>query len=195
MFSRTFILFLWAVFVSFVHSQCPDGGQIFEWGISAAGRNVIVNRHNDYRRMIMNGQVPGQPRGKNIQMLSFDERLAQEGRKVSRTCKMQHIIASDSRWSWVGQNVYISWSSRNVGGQDWEAAAASWFNEYRNFRYPFGSNGGVTGHYTQVIWARSNKLGCDFIRYFDRSKNMYAKLYTCNYGPGQYSNQAPYELA
>ncbi|XP_065169852.1 venom allergen 5.01-like [Atheta coriaria] len=148
--------------------------------------------------MILNGTVPNQPRGKNIHMVSFDDNLAWEGRKVSENCVMNHVIASDDRWSWVGQNLYISWSSAPSDGQDWAAACRSWYNEHENFIYPNQSNGGVTGHYTQLIWGKSELVGCDFISFYNTTQPSYpyAKLYTCNYGPGgNYNNEAPYERA
>ncbi|XP_065159087.1 venom allergen 5-like [Atheta coriaria] len=148
--------------------------------------------------MILDGKVPNQPRGKNIKLIEgFDSNLSNEGRKVSQMCKMNHITASDNRWNWVGQNLYISWSSANNAGQNWTAAVDSWYKENKDFIYPDKSTG-VTGHYTQVIWHDSNTLGCDFIQFYDKSKPQYpyAKLYTCNYGPGgNYVGEAPYQLA
>ncbi|XP_017783674.1 PREDICTED: cysteine-rich venom protein LIO1-like [Nicrophorus vespilloides] len=54
----------------------------------------------------------------------------------------------------------------------------------------------MTGHYTQVVWADSKSVGCDFIYFYDvdQPQYPYAKLYTCNYGPGgNVGGQVPYE--
>jgi hypothetical protein len=40
-----------------------------------------------------------------------------------------------------------------------------------------------TGHYTQVVWADTYKVGCGFTA-FRGSNGWYSKLYVCNYGPG-----------
>ena len=38
-----------------------------------------------------------------------------------------------------------------------------------------------TGHYTQVVWADTDKVGCGATSY--RDGKWFATLYTCNYGP------------
>jgi len=40
-----------------------------------------------------------------------------------------------------------------------------------------------TGHYTQVVWANTYKVGCGFTAY-EGSDGWYNKYYVCNYGPG-----------
>ena len=40
----------------------------------------------------------------------------------------------------------------------------------------------TTGHYTQVVWADTYKVGCGFSQYKQNDFNM--GLYVCNYGPG-----------
>jgi len=39
----------------------------------------------------------------------------------------------------------------------------------------------ATGHYTQVVWADTYKVGCGFTAYTD-SAGWYWKFYVCNYG-------------
>jgi len=39
-----------------------------------------------------------------------------------------------------------------------------------------------TGHYTQVVWAETYKVGCGFKAY--QASDGYKKFYVCNYGPG-----------
>jgi hypothetical protein len=40
-----------------------------------------------------------------------------------------------------------------------------------------------TGHYTQVVWADTYKVGCGFTAY-QASNGWYNKYYVCNYGLG-----------
>ena len=48
-----------------------------------------------------------------------------------------------------------------------------------NFFNRFALN---TGHYTQVVWADTYKVGCGFTAY-KASNGWYDKYYVCNYGP------------
>lgn len=40
----------------------------------------------------------------------------------------------------------------------------------------------VTGHYSQVIWADTNRVGCGFTSYRENG-TLETNLYVCNYGP------------
>ncbi|XP_066912246.1 Golgi-associated plant pathogenesis-related protein 1-like [Clytia hemisphaerica] len=57
----------------------------------------------------------------------------------------------------IGENLY--WSSSRIRTP--EDAVASWYNEIKNYNFrTSASNGGVIGHFTQLVWQRSNILGC-----------------------------------
>lgn len=38
-------------------------------GVSQAEKKAIVNKHNEVRKLIANGKVPGQPRGVNLKRM------------------------------------------------------------------------------------------------------------------------------
>ena len=42
-----------------------------------------------------------------------------------------------------------------------ERAVASWYSEVKDFTYPSGTTGGTVDHYTQVVWAKSTRIGCE----------------------------------
>lgn len=111
---------------------------------------AAVNEHNRYRKMILNGRVNGQPRGKNIPMLTHDNNLAYGAQEVVKSCELRHKEQQDRRFSiGVGQNLYISWSSVQNTTMDWHEAVKSWFDEHRNYRYSNASGNAL--HYSQVI--------------------------------------------
>ena len=93
------------------------------------------------------------------------------------------IILSLSRFG-VGQNLYIYKQSTAGADNDWERAVADWYGEVRDFSsdniepFKFSSN---TGHYTQVVWAESDRVGCGVTTYKDGP--WFTSLYVCNYGP------------
>ncbi|KAB1208616.1 Pathogenesis-related protein 1 [Morella rubra] len=83
-----------------------------------------------------------------------------------------------------GEN--IAWSSGDMSGTD---AVNMWVNEKSNYDYNSNScTGGECGHYTQVIWKNSVRLGCAKVRC-----NSGGTFIGCNYDPpGNYDGQRPY---
>ncbi|XP_017783645.1 PREDICTED: venom allergen 5-like [Nicrophorus vespilloides] len=195
MFGPVFIAALVAIAAS---ENCPSGGEIFARGITEEGKIQVIKAHNDYRLEIANGRLANQPRAVNMKKMVYDQGIGEKGKVVSDSCTMHHIIAEDDRFNWIGQNLYMMRSSeKDDEGQDWNRAVASWFIENKDFTYPnITAENKVTGHYTQVAWADSKNVGCDYIYFYDNTTPItpYSKLYTCNYGPGgNYIGVAPYE--
>ncbi|XP_019866641.1 ancylostoma secreted protein [Aethina tumida] len=184
--------FVFAALLSVTNGVCPHG--ILKKGVSAEDQKVIVNLHNDIRKMIANGQVKNQPRGVNLKRMSWDDCLAKEAQRIAEKCEFAHAKASCSGYSWIGQNLYISYSTADTGSAShWKDAINSWFDEHKVYKFgsPFSSN---TGHYTQLVWADTNKVGCGFAYYMKDGGYKYQKLYVCNYGPGgNWVGQAPYK--
>ena len=96
-----------------------------------------------------------------------------------RDCKLVH---SGGRY---GEN--IAWGSADLSGT---AAVRMWVDEKAN--YDYASNtcapGKVCGHYTQVVWRNSVRLGCAKVRC-----NNGGTFIGCNYDPpGNFNGQKPY---
>ena len=68
-----------------------------------------------------------------------------------------------------------SWSSQEGGDWGLSKKTQAWYDEVKDFPAAnvgaFSSAGatGVIGHYTQVVWAESQKVGCGVIYYKDTS--------------------------
>ncbi|GLJ26848.1 hypothetical protein SUGI_0524580 [Cryptomeria japonica] len=95
-------------------------------------------------------------------------------------CAMQH---SNGQY---GENLF--WGR----GMEYTPADAVslWVNEKINYDYNSNScaQGKVCGHYTQVVWRNSQKLGCARVKC-----NNGAIFITCNYDPrGNYIGMKPY---
>nr|KAG5704926.1 hypothetical protein BaRGS_003909 [Batillaria attramentaria] len=84
---------------------------------------------------------------------------------------------------YVGQN-------GGFGYPTYAGAVMGWYNEVNNFEYGTGSTGGVVGHYTEVVTARTQRIGCGQA---DCTGYPYTKYYFCNYAYGQYSTTKPYQ--
>lgn len=83
-----------------------------------------------------------------------------------------------------GEN--LAWSS---GDMSVASAVKMWVDEKRFYNYQSNSCvGGVCGHYTQVVWRKSVRLGCARLRC-----NTGGTFIICNYDPpGNYAGQRPY---
>ncbi|PNF13786.1 hypothetical protein B7P43_G12434 [Cryptotermes secundus] len=172
-------------------SKC---GQPIHSGVTSnSDKQKIVDAHNNLRRKVAKGQEtqgkPGpQPSAANMKKISWDNELATVAQRWADQCSFGHDACRNVGRFYVGQNVYQSstkGSSPN-GQQDWQSAVQAWYNEVKDFSKnsvsPFKYSSGA-GHYSQVVWATSDKIGCGFTAYAG-SDGWYNKMYVCNYGPG-----------
>ncbi|XP_015839309.1 venom allergen 3-like isoform X1 [Tribolium castaneum] len=187
-----FALIVFAIF-SLTIARADDCGEIFVKGLTDEEKQFIVNKHNEIRSWVMDGKVPGQPKGKNLNVLVWDDYLGTEAQKISDTCVFQHVPVQDDRF-YVGQNL-AGWGGEGpVNDTRLEASIMSWYNEYPKFIYP--DNFSNAAHYTQVIWDTTQYIGCGYTYYRKSPNDAYSKLFVCNYGPGgNIVGVAPYEKA
>ncbi|KAF4359741.1 hypothetical protein CsatB_013577 [Cannabis sativa] len=96
-------------------------------------------------------------------------------------CALQHSNGP------FGENIF--WGS----GRGWTPvqAASAWIDERKWYRY--GSNscarGQICGHYTQIVWRKTRKIGCARVDCFG-GKGVFM---ICNYDPpGNYYGERPY---
>ena len=83
----------------------------------------------------------------------------------------------------VGQNLYQSFNTRPGDlSQEWTQAVDSWYREISVYPGPVESFtfSQETGHYTQMVWASTTRLGCGMSE-FSRGRFV-ARLLVCNYG-------------
>jgi pathogenesis-related protein 1 len=88
---------------------------------------------------------------------------------------------------YVGENIYAS-----TGTASAHDAVTSWAGESANYSYANNTcaTNQVCGHYTQVVWRTTQKVGCAI----GNCKNLkYSSTIVCDYGPGgNINNQRPY---
>ncbi|XP_068446822.1 serotriflin-like [Clinocottus analis] len=104
--------------------------------------------------------------------------IAANAQRWANTCSMKHSTDSSRAMSNVkcGENLKMS-SHPNT----WSNAVQDWYDEVKDFRFGVGStNGNKVGHYTQVVWYRSNEVGCG-VAYCPNSEYKY--FYVCQYCP------------
>jgi len=161
-------------------------GRPYSRGLTLTEKRQVLDYHNKLRSAVATG-LTSQPSASDMLELEWDEELSWLAQAHADTCKFRHDCNQCrrlSRWR-VGQNLYQSYSSRPAAN-DWQAAMDSWFwSEISLFpvssvyRYQFSH---VTGHYSQLVWATTSRLGCGLTEY--RLGAWRAKYYVCNYGQG-----------
>uniref|UniRef100_A0A8C4QNH2 SCP domain-containing protein n=1 Tax=Eptatretus burgeri TaxID=7764 RepID=A0A8C4QNH2_EPTBU len=104
----------------------------------------------------------------------------------SKKCTILH---NDGRsvhpvFKYVGENIFAGGKST----YNFPTAVNVWFNEQKHYNYNSDScdPGKVCGHYTQVVWAKTYRVGCAR-NYCPNGINNFVPSGTvivCNYGPG-----------
>lgn len=180
-----------ASLVALVLAECPNG--LIEQGVSECDQKAIVQSHNLWRQAIANGEY-GQPKGVNLKIMKWNDTLAAAAEDWAEKCVYEHNDAKGTPWDAVGQNLAMTMSSdQDNRGADFGIAVKMWFDEVKDYTYPDDSASN-TGHYTQVVWAESEYVGCGYAYYLSEDK-WYSKYYVCNYGPaGNWQGEAPYKI-
>lgn len=117
-----------------------------------------------------------------VPALQWSDQLAGVAQKWADTLLKQHRFAhsTDSRY---GENLF-----------DITGAAAKpsvvvkhWASESQNYNYQLNTCSGVCGHYTQIVWRNTSRVGCAVARGDGR------EVWVCNYDPpGNWIGERPY---
>ncbi|KAG7508667.1 cysteine-rich venom protein-like [Solea senegalensis] len=149
---------------------------------TSSEQSEIVNKHNSLRRGVS-------PTASNMLKMNWNNEAANNAQRWANGCSMNHSPDSHRviSTSGCGENLYMS-SVKN----SWSSAIQSWYDEVKDWRYGYGSiNGRVVGHFTQIVWYRSNQIGCA-MAYCPNSRYKY--FYVCHYcPPGNYQYTHPYK--
>ncbi|KAL1444609.1 hypothetical protein MTO96_029712 [Rhipicephalus appendiculatus] len=170
---------------------------IMSWGLTEAERKSFVDVHNKYRSMVARGMVPPLPPASDMRKLRWDDGLAEVAEALAKQCHFRHDSGRHRltvKFRHTGQNLAAFWKSNGDTngssswvGNDVEKAVKSWFVEYRH--YPpaavtkFSENAvGPVGHFTQLVWANTEFVGCGAARFRKKDgRGGATNLYVCNY--------------
>jgi uncharacterized protein YkwD len=82
-----------------------------------------------------------------------------------------------------GENLF---GASPAGGATTAAVVESWYGEVAQYNFARPGFGMDTGHFTQVVWRGTTRLGCGVARCAD------SEVWVCNYdGPGNVEGQFP----
>ncbi|XP_076848997.1 glioma pathogenesis-related protein 1b isoform X1 [Brachyhypopomus gauderio] len=141
-----------------------------------------VQAHNVHRSR-------ANPPAANMRMMSWDDTLARGAQSWARHCKASHnpLLQQVGRvhpeFRRVGENIWLGspYSAFTV-----ESAIHTWNKEGADYTHQNQSCARVCGHYTQLMWATSYRLGCAVhvcsggIDNF--STNPESTIFVCDYG-------------
>lgn len=149
------------------------------------GRETIITcAHNVVRRTV--APPPAAP----LQPVRYDKVLAEVAQRWANKCTFAHSATGGL----VGENIHVSSNFE----QPVEEAVISWAaeSEFYNLGKNACRRGEACGHYTQLVWAGTDRVGCGFaICQTDAAgKISYAfRNIVCNYAPpGNYVGELPY---
>jgi len=184
------------------HTMCKYPGPSAECAakttgkaFTPAGKKLILDKHNELRRKVAKGEeteVNAQPKASNMREMVWSDELAAIAQRWADQCEFGHDANRKKLdGTYVGQNAYMSSSSRESDLDaimaKMDGAAKAWYSEVTEYSFnptdikPF-KFGYQTGHYTQVVWAESEELGCGQVMFKDG--DWYKNIVVCNYAKG-----------
>ncbi|XP_013188780.2 cysteine-rich venom protein TEL1-like [Amyelois transitella] len=152
-------------------------------------RRKIVLYHNFFRTKV-------RPSASNMLLMSWHPVAARLAQKYADKCIfLKHNDPSENavpNLGNCGQNLFVS-----LQKTPWFFALKNWFLEYKKFKYGYPIRDlHAVGHYTQMAWATSHKVGCGVAHCSGGPWGSFYN-YVCHYCPaGNFETitQYPYKI-
>ncbi|XP_069483782.1 GLIPR1-like protein 1 [Ambystoma mexicanum] len=147
----------------------------------------IVDAHNQYRSAVT-------PKASDMLRMTWDPALALTAKGWSQQCIFDHNPdlqkpgKAHPTFNPVGENIWLGGPSTTV------SPTKPWYDEVKDYTYATHTCSGVCGHYTQVVWASSYKVGCaaTVCETIKKSTMKNMMILVCNYAPAGNYPQRPY---
>ncbi|XP_075932134.1 GLIPR1-like protein 1 [Anarhichas minor] len=152
-----------------------------------------VRGHNDARSSVS-------PPANDMLYMTWDEGLAITARAWARHCVFEHnTYLKDVRrmhptFTSVGENL---WAAYPPSSFDVLKAIKHWVDEKQDYNYNSNNCTNICGHYTQVVWGSSYKVGCaaqlcpNGVTSFTSREGV---IFVCNYATaGNVNRRRPYK--
>ncbi|XP_062974992.1 peptidase inhibitor 16 [Elgaria multicarinata webbii] len=152
------------------------------WSFTEKDKKLIVDRHNWFRSQVS-------PPAADMLKLSWDPELEAFAKDYAEKCAWKHNEERGQR----GENLLAT-----SGDLDLENAVEEWYkeNQYYNMTTLTCEEDQMCGHYTQVVWATSERVGCGtvFCETLHLTNDTDMNLLVCNYEPpGNVIGHKPYK--
>lgn len=167
--------------------------------LTAAEIAGVLADHNQVRSNVT-------PTAANMTRLEWDPALAAVAQNWANRCSWAHnpgattaYAALSSNTGGVGENIFVTTVTRASALTGANSALTDWAAERTS--YNFAANtcapGQQCGHYTQIVWARTLRVGCAITQCATMTglppQFNNAQFFVCNYNPaGNFVGQRPY---
>jgi len=141
-------------------------------------QDEALKAHNDYRAK------------HGVELLKLDKKLCSYAKdwaaKLAKTDSFEHRQNQE-----LGENLFCSWSSNAKAKCPGSKPVDSWYSEIKKYEFGKEPTSMGTGHFTQVVWKTTKKMGIAKAR-----TNSGKIIVVANYEPagnwiGQYSANVP----
>lgn len=177
-------------------------------GLSPQQQRLALQKHNELRARVARGDTPGQPPAADMKRLEWDDDLAAVAQQWADQCRYEHNERRSEQLEAriqteepdVGENLFAFVGT--MQGPSVDDAIQQWFDEHELYTFPNAATA-ATGHYTQLVWADTTRVGCGYARCDDLAaapfRDMPARaegfLLVCDYAPaGNWVGQDPYTV-
>lgn len=129
---------------------------------------TAINRHNKYRNLHQSGN------------LIWNSSIANKAQTWTNNCIFGHDPSTK-----YGENIYATWGSFSNNTDFIKNAIDLWYSEVKYYNYSKPGFSSKTGHFTQVVWKNTKRLGCGVKKCKDGMV-----IISCQYDPvGNYIGQ------
>lgn len=157
---------------------------------------AILDYHNQVRSKVF-------PPAANMEYMVWDDSLAKSAEAWAATCIWDHGPPYLMRF--LGQNLSV----RTGRYQSILQLVKPWYDEVKDYAFPYPQDcnprcplrcfGPMCTHYTQMVWATTNRVGCAI--HTCHNMNVWGAVWrravylVCNYSPkGNWIGEAPYKV-
>ncbi|XP_037551741.1 cysteine-rich secretory protein LCCL domain-containing 2 [Nematolebias whitei] len=158
-------------------------------------REEILQLHNKLRGGVY-------PTASDMEYMVWDDELERSATQWADVCQWDHGPQDLLRS--IGQNLAVHWGRYRSPAFHVQA----WYDEVKDYTYPYAHecnpwcpercSGPMCTHYTQLVWATTNRVGCAV--HVCPAMNVWGEVWenavylVCNYSPkGNWIGEAPYK--
>jgi len=162
------------------HKALPEHAQAVDH-ISEAHPSDVTNKYNvDMQACLeahnhLRAQHGAPP-------LEWDETCAQSAQMAAQECMDQEQMHHNNIGGGQGQNLFMSMKGGQPNKDGGKVAVTAWYSEIKDYDFKKPGFGSKTGHFTQLVWKGTTKVGMCKVR--GDQNGMDTVYIAANYAPG-----------